>query len=174
MVPDPKLESAIAQLCPSCGMCCNGVLFADVRLQASDDLKKLAAVGLRLEPHGNKMRFIQPCPAFDGKLCRIYENRPSRCHAFECSLLKKVHHGITAPHEALRVIKQMRKEAEKILQLLEALGNCDTTEPLSRRYEMVISQPWDLGGEPALLKLRSELPKAMSRLMLMAQEEFLT
>jgi Fe-S-cluster containining protein len=154
-------------------MCCNGVLFADVRLQASDDLERLGTLGLRLQRHGNKMRFMQPCPAFDGKLCRVYENRPSRCHAFECRLLKNVHAGLSTTQEALSVIKNMRKTAEKVLQLLEALGNSDTTEPLSRRYEIVMSQPWDLSAEPGLLKLRSELPKAMSRLMALAEQEFL-
>ncbi len=32
-------------LCPDCGLCCNGVLFADVELRAGDDagrLKQLA------------------------------------------------------------------------------------------------------------------------------------
>lgn len=173
MDPDPKLENAIARLCPSCGMCCNGILFADVRLEASEDLETLSALGLRLQRHGNKMRFMQPCLAFDGKLCRIYENRPSRCHAFECRLLKNVHAGLSTTQEALKVIKNMRKKAEKVLQLLEALGNCDTTEPLSRRYEIVMSQPWDLSVDPGLLKLRSELPKAMNDLMRLAAQEFL-
>ena len=79
MGPDTNLKTAIAQLCPSCGMCCNGLLFADVKVQPSEDLKKLAALGLRLERLGNKTRLMQPCPAFDGKLCRVYENRPSCC-----------------------------------------------------------------------------------------------
>jgi hypothetical protein len=67
----------------------------------------------------------------------------------------------------------MRKKAEKVLKLLEALGNRETSEPLSRRYEKVMSEPWDLSVEPRLLKLRRELPEAMSRLMELATQEFL-
>jgi Fe-S-cluster containining protein len=174
MPSDPKLEAAIAELCPSCGMCCNGVLFADVRLQADDDLKKLATLGLRLERHGNKMRFIQPCPAFDGKLCRIYEQRPSRCQKFECRLLKEVHTGNKTVQQAHIVIRHIRNEAEKVLKLLKSLGNSDEAEPLSRRFEMVMAQPWDLAGEQKLTKARSELPRAMERLMQLVQTEFLT
>ena len=36
--------SAIDELCPSCGLCCNGVIFGDVELQAKDDAKHLAAL----------------------------------------------------------------------------------------------------------------------------------
>src|SRR5438132_2396309 len=33
-------------LCLECGLCCNGVIFADVRLQPGDDPKRLKALGL--------------------------------------------------------------------------------------------------------------------------------
>jgi Fe-S-cluster containining protein len=174
MAADPKLEATIAELCPSCGMCCNGVLFADVRLRAADDLKKLAALGLRLERHGNKMRFMQPCPAFDGKLCRVYAQRPSPCQAFECRLLTDIHDGRKTVPEAHKVIRQIRKLAEKVLLLLEALGNSDRFESLSSRYKTVMAQPWDLSEAEILMEARNELPGAMERLMQLAQTEFLT
>src|SRR5437764_15390956 len=86
-------SDAVSQLCPACGLCCNGVLFGDVELQPGDDKKKLSALGLVVERRGGKSRFPQPCSCFDGKLCRIYENRPGRCRTFECRLLQQVNAG---------------------------------------------------------------------------------
>ena len=81
---------AVAQLCPNCGLCCNGVLFADVELRKGDDVQRLAELGLSLEKTGRQQAFAQPCACFDGELCRIYTGRPKRCRTFECSLLKRV------------------------------------------------------------------------------------
>src|SRR5208283_6243064 len=39
---------AVSQLCPNCGLCCNGVLFADVELRKGDDAQRQAQLGLRL------------------------------------------------------------------------------------------------------------------------------
>jgi len=41
-----KPTDAISQLCPNCGLCCNGVLFADVELRAGDDAGRLAELEL--------------------------------------------------------------------------------------------------------------------------------
>lgn len=68
--------NAVDQLCPQCGLCCNGVLFGDVELQRGDDATQLAASGLGLFPKGRKRAFSQPCSCFDGHLCAIYAQRP--------------------------------------------------------------------------------------------------
>ena len=74
---------AVSQLCPNCGLCCNGVLFADVELRAGDDAKRLKDLGMTLEKKGQgKVAFAQPCACFDGKLCGIYADRPKRCRTF--------------------------------------------------------------------------------------------
>ncbi|HUR47603.1 MAG TPA: YkgJ family cysteine cluster protein [Candidatus Saccharimonadales bacterium] len=174
MLPKLNPADAISTLCPACGMCCNGVLFADVKVLAGDDLKKLSRLGLRLEQHGSKMRFTQPCPAFDGKLCRIYKERPSRCAAFECRQLKDVQAGKQSVEAALDVIRMMRRQAEKVAALIVQLGNADATASLSHRYEIVMSEPWDLSADRKLLKCRNDLPKAMGELIRIAEESFLT
>src|ERR1035441_3049702 len=45
---------SVAQLCPKCGLCCNGVLFADVELRKGDDVQRLAELGLSLEKKGRQ------------------------------------------------------------------------------------------------------------------------
>src|SRR5208337_2660907 len=84
---------AISQLCPNCGLCCNGVLFADVELQKGDNAGRLIDLGMSLKKKGMKRAFTQPCQCFDGKLCKIYNDRPKRCATFECGLLKRVQSG---------------------------------------------------------------------------------
>ena len=84
---------AVSQLCPNCGLCCNGVLFADVELRKGDDAGRLAELGLSLGMKGSKLAFAQPCTCFDGKFCKIYADRPKRCRTFECGLLKRVQAG---------------------------------------------------------------------------------
>ena len=53
--------NSVDQLCPNCGLCCNGVLFADVELQPGDDAGRLAALGMALKKKGGQRAFVQPC-----------------------------------------------------------------------------------------------------------------
>src|SRR5271170_7061520 len=115
-----KTTDAVSQLCPNCGLCCNGVLFADVELRAGDDAGQLAELGLSLIKKGSKLAFTQPCACFDGKLCGIYADRPKRCRAFECGLLKRVETNEMTANIALKKISETKKQAEKVRGLLQA------------------------------------------------------
>ena len=104
-------------------MCCNGVLFADVELRKGDDARRLAELGLSLEKKGRQQAFAQPCACFDGKLCRIYADRPMRCRTFECGLLKRVQAGEMDADAALKKIAEAKQLAEKVRGLLRRLGH---------------------------------------------------
>jgi uncharacterized protein len=132
LTPDP----AVAQLCPQCGLCCNGVLFKDVELQPGDDAAILRALGLPVSaPKARAPNFPQPCAALDGCLCRIYPDRPARCRDFECALLRAVRAGETKPDAALRVIRTARRLGDKVLRLLRELGDQDESLALSLRFK---------------------------------------
>src|SRR5258706_12208785 len=103
-----KSNNVVAELCPACGLCCNGVLFGDVELQAGDDADLLKALGLTLRRKGRKQAFDQPCSCFDGKLCGIYSERPRRCRTFECRLLQRVQNGERKTNQALKTIKEAK------------------------------------------------------------------
>src|ERR1051326_5270772 len=84
-------------ICLACGLCCDGVIFAEVRLQPGDDPAPFMALAgssagvgrLAKEwapPSGARSGFAggqkrtkvsQPCVAFDGCKCRIYGQRPN-------------------------------------------------------------------------------------------------
>jgi hypothetical protein len=130
-------QSIAQRLCLACGLCCNGVLFKDVELQAGDDAARLKAMGLpvQVRPAGRKARFPQPCVALCAdNLCRIYADRPARCRDFECALFQAVAGGQTDTAAALRTIRLARQRADNVRRLLRAVGDADDHLALSLRF----------------------------------------
>jgi len=126
-------------LCRECGLCCNGVIFADVQLQSGDNATRLRALGLaflknRKSPIVNR-KFSQPCTAFAGCECKIYSERPTYCREFECLLLKSVKAGDVEVTDARRVIRSALRQAEKVKNLLRQLGDTDESVALSKRFQ---------------------------------------
>jgi len=125
-------------LCLACGLCCNGVIFADVKLQPNDDPVRLRSCGLPIsrDQSGNGTpRFTQPCAALDGCRCQIYPDRPKYCREFECALLKRVKGGKLGVVAALRTIGVARGKADRVRRLLGRLGDTDEKLALSLRFQ---------------------------------------
>lgn len=167
-----RADTITAALCLKCGLCCNGVLFADVKLGPDDSSAALAGLGVRRR--GAIRAFNQPCRALqaDG-CCRIYEDRPGMCRAFECGVLQELQAGQLTEAGALRVIRQAQKLARKVTALLEQSGNLDHHRPLARRYQAVMRQPIDLAGDAGAGDRRGELMLAVNELMTLLQTRFL-
>jgi hypothetical protein len=127
-------DNAVAQLCPQCALCCNGVLFKDVELQPGDDAATLKRLGLAFAK-SPKLKFPQPCAALECCKCRIYAERPARCREFECALLKSVGAGETETPMALRAIRDAQKRAERVKRLLRELGDDEESRALSLRFQ---------------------------------------
>ena len=130
------IEQLTDTLCLACGLCCNGVLFRDVELQPEDDPARLQSLGQPVERFRRKLRFTQPCTALcvDNR-CRIYAERPVRCHQFECALFQAVSRGDMGIPAALRLIRTALGHAEKVRRLLRSLGDDDEQLALSRRFQ---------------------------------------
>jgi hypothetical protein len=130
-------EAATGELCLTCGLCCNGVIFANVGLRPGDDAARLRLLGLPVSTPPSRLRpphLNQPCAAFDGCRCRVYGDRPQYCREFECVLLKSVNAGRTEPAAALRIIRTAHERADKVRRLLRALGDTDEQSPLNARF----------------------------------------
>lgn len=167
-------NKAVAQLCPACGLCCNGVLFGDVELRAGDDPRRLAALGLDLFRKGRHLAFAQPCACFDGKLCGIYADRPKRCRTFECRLLQRTQAEEVTTVNALKKIQAARKQIEAVRRLVRKMGHTDERVPLNRRYVEVMEQPIDLAAGDQNQKLRGRLMGAVEKLNQILERDFLT
>jgi Fe-S-cluster containining protein len=165
--------NAINQLCPNCGLCCDSTLFADVELRKGNDAKKLEKLGLSLHQKGKtKIAFAQPCACFDGKFCKIYSDRPKRCHLFECGLLKKVEAGEMMAGAALKKISAARVLAARVKELLRASGQGDEKLALTQRYAQTMSGAIDLADNTAAER-RGELMLAVNDLMQALHRDFL-
>ncbi len=114
-------------LCLQCGLCCNGVLFADVRPEPGDASPLFAG----------RAKVAQPCPAFDAGTCAcaIYTERPARCRQFECKQLLAVRAGKRTTEAALKKIRAAKKLAAQVVTLLTELGFNETSLPLSKRFQ---------------------------------------
>jgi hypothetical protein len=134
---DPK-DLPEESICLKCGLCCNGVIFADVKLQPGEDAARLQSLGLSISTPRSARRatyFKQPCAAFDGCRCRIYDaGRPRQCGSFECLLLQNVKAGRLQRADALRIIGTARDRVEKVRQGLRALGDMDEDVALAARF----------------------------------------
>jgi len=168
------LTSFVSKLCPNCGLCCNGVLFSDVELQAGDDAARLEQLGLVLKKKGRgKLAFAQPCACFEGKLCGIYADRPKRCRMFECGLLKRVQAEELDVAVALKTITHTKQHVEKVRGLLRQLGQKNEGLAMTQRYSEAMSMPIDLSDHESNTECRGELMMAVDELMQQLQRDFL-
>lgn len=163
-------------LCLNCGLCCNGVLFKDVELQAGDDVARLQSLGLPVStPRSAKgfARFSQPCAALQADCkCCVYGDRPSRCRDFECAVFKAVQAGEMETAAALRTIKQARQKADKVLRLLRKLGDLDEHVALSVRFRRLKKRVESGQFEEEAVDLYGELTLAVHDLNLLLGTAF--
>jgi Fe-S-cluster containining protein len=126
-----------ASLCLECGLCCNGVIFADVELQSSEvkDLRSKFENLKLTDKNERRSKLLQPCAAFDGCRCRIYSDRPIYCRQFECLLLKNVQSGRLDELAASQIVQTAKERAEKVRALLRELGDADEQSALSQRFQ---------------------------------------
>jgi len=161
----------IAELCPQCALCCNGVLFKDVELQPGDDSAKLKALGLPIST-SRLAKFPQPCAALNGCACRVYAARPVRCRDFDCALLQLVAAGGTKAPAALRVIRQTRERAEKVRRLLRQLGDTAEAVALSLRFQRTQRRLESLQWADDTAEIFGQLTLAVHDLNLMLRRHF--
>jgi Fe-S-cluster containining protein len=151
-------------LCLQCGLCCNGVLFADVRPEPGDSSPLFAG----------RSRVSQPCPAFNSGTCActIYSERPVRCRKFECRQLLGVRRGDIASDVALKRIRATRKLVAKVEGLLGELKHNDTRIPLSRRFQRCQRAAEAGGLTTDHLDTLAELQLAVHELNLLLARDF--
>lgn len=152
-VSQKTTKSPPEAICLKCGLCCNGVIFADIKLQAKDGIERLLSLGLHIKSSPAKSsknglkclpslhasaprpKLLQPCTAFDGCRCRIYAERPLSCRQFECRLLQHLKSRDITRAQALGTIRLARRKVEKVLGLLRRLGDTDEQLALKTRFQ---------------------------------------
>ena len=147
-----QIAAVASRLCLACGLCCNGVLFHIVRLQASDSIKQLESLGMKLNRKKHEPYFRQPCRFLNDCTCTQYQARPQRCRLFECQQLRRLADGEVSEAAALVCIADAKHRVAKAEHLLLEMGNEDVHLPLSDRYQQALET-----GSPALQPLIDEM-----------------
>ena len=134
---DPDMnETSASSLCRSCGLCCNGSLFAWVELRPGelDPIEALGVHVFRSDP--NEKGFSQPCPLWKGE-CTIHEtpHYPHSCRAYNCKLLKEVIAEKESLPHALSVVQQAKEMIRQVDALLPASANTNFRERLVAELE---------------------------------------
>jgi Fe-S-cluster containining protein len=167
----PKLTLAAEGLCLKCGLCCNGVIFADVRLQRGDRAEHLKALGLPVTG-SRPMVFAQPCAALEGCRCRIYNDRPRYCREFDCLLLKRFKAGKIGGRAAHQLVATARGQAERVRELLSRLGERDEKAPLATRFRRTAKRLEQNAQGDKTARTYGELTLAFHDLSLLLSETF--
>jgi uncharacterized protein len=168
-------EPGDANICLDCGLCCNGVIFADVKLQAGDKPRALKALGLSIARSlstGNAPRLTQPCAAFVQGRCRIYADRPACCRDFECLLLKNLKAGKVKLSQARATIANALKRAEKVRGLLRELGCRDEGTALGARFRRAAKSLERSELDERTAGIHADLTLAVHDLNLLIKEAF--
>ena len=151
-----------ARLCGACGLCCNGVLFYSVRLQAEDSVWTLSVLGLKTKRKNRETHLLQPCPAHRDSCCTIYKSRPARCRAFVCRQLQAVTEGARSETAALAIIRETQILVERVRDLFRQAGDCRDHKAFATRYAAIFTEPLDPSVEAG--EIRERLRSAMQEL----------
>jgi hypothetical protein len=188
--PGKSNGAAAAEICRACGLCCNGVIFGDVKLQPGDAPARLQALRLSLPQPvrrqnaapeaapgplvlwSHKPRISQPCAGYDGCRCRLYAERPRYCREFECALLTRVKAGQMGSNEALRLIRSARQGAAEVTRLLRRLGDTDEQVALAKRFRGATRRIEKASLDPATAAAYGKLSLAMHKLNRVLSRDF--
>jgi hypothetical protein len=87
-------------------------MFTHVELDDDDDESAVREAGLPVtRPPGTAPRFAQPCAAFTS-CCGIYDQRPARCRAFRCAVLRRLETGEIDAAAATSLVSSARPLAD--------------------------------------------------------------
>jgi len=164
-----QARSVASEICIGCGLCCDGSIFADVKLQTGDRPDMLKSYGLQIS---SAKRFCQPCAAFNGQRCEIYSGRPTYCRQFECLLYKRVKSGETSTAAALRIIKKTKAAAHKVRSILSNLGDADEHVSIGKRFRQTTQRIQHYRPDNETAARYGELTVAMHELNLVIREHF--
>ena len=156
----PSLTDA---LCTTCGLCCDGSLFADVELAGEAEAARLEVMGLEIDDDdtGGGL-LVQPCAALQGKMCGIYAHRPQCCRTFECRLLQDVRRGTITVARAKDCIAEVFERIGRARALLRQLGQRDERLPLKERCTEALGFADEPNANPSQDRKRAELEATMN------------
>lgn len=172
-MPPEAYQAAASRLCVKCGMCCDGTMFHLVRMQPADSVAALNVLGMKLKKKKGENYIGQPCPMLKQQRCSIYEGRPERCRLFECQQLKLLNAGTITEEQVEATILEAKQRVNAILDLIERSGHHNKRQPLTVRYDRVMSLPLSEACDKAAIEMHAELQRLMKALQELLAREFM-
>lgn len=123
-------SSSTTSLCLDCGLCCDGTMHSTVALEHGDDREVLLRTGFHLLLFEAEARFEQPCHAFHER-CTIYDDRPTLCRSYRCSLLRQVDSGEVSDADARALVTTAIDLRDRVRPAIEALVGSTKTHSLA-------------------------------------------
>jgi len=119
-------------LCTECGICCSGAIF-DYAQVDDTEIAPLAEAGLSVDHGRGKPTFPLPCQCFTGRVCGIYQSRPTACRNYKCLLLAAVTEGTVDLAEAQRLVAKATAITDEISANLPPGKNLTQSRTALRR-----------------------------------------
>jgi Fe-S-cluster containining protein len=166
-------EPGSGALCLSCGLCCDGTLFARVRLHAGDALPSLRAGGIKILTRPGGSAFEQPCAALHQRRCTVYAERPSNCRTFRCELLKCYEAGNLSWSEARTRIDRAHDITAAIRIELARVAPNTLEGPVPPGQHALIPPAAAFSEDPALRRRWAPVLMRMSALLDLVRTHFL-
>lgn len=141
------------RLCESCGLCCDGTLFAHVEVTPEE----LADLSGRVTLSDDWSLLLQPCSALEGCRCSVYPSRPRICRAYRCSVLSGLEAGRLTEAEARAALDEVFALRSR---LAAAVGEVDPR----RAVQLARSQVAEGAASEAVSNLVRELHQAAARM----------
>lgn len=151
-----EVERELTTLCTTCGVCCNGVMFAYVEVGEHELRPETRA---RLHVLQEERRFILPCRGHAPSGCQVYDDRPQICRGYTCSLYEE---HKASPVELDRKLRRVARIKELVASI-RARRRSSHHEWLPRAIAemLAVGKPSDV--EPELLLDIAELAMRLQR-----------
>lgn len=113
-------RSTNSDLCQTCGLCCDGTIFAFLELAKHEAVPAQAEVLTPKDIGEGKRAYQIPCSALCGMSCSIYSDRPQICRTYKCRLLKDFEGEKVSFERAQSLVQQVKAARSEIEQLIGA------------------------------------------------------
>ncbi len=162
----------MTSICVGCGMCCDGTMYRTVEVGEGDQRDLLETAGLAFTIKDDAACFQQPCPAFGGGRCSIYEGRPAVCRDYRCLLLRRLEAGEVPHDEASALIAQTTVLRDRVRSGLTAYVDTQELLSLDGIYRLMLAK-FDAQPDPAAARRdRGELLLEVVALRVLLAREF--
>ncbi len=158
----------VAALCPTCSLCCNGVLHRWTRVFPGEEAL-LERLGLEKVVRDGTPCFDQPCPRLAEPLCTVYADRPRTCRTYHCALLQKVEAGTVDVAAAQRDIAAARAAIDRIRAALSLPAGATPWPAVTALLEALAAAPDPIAARRKHAKLLADV----ATLELLARARFL-